>query len=180
MNPRWEYQLPAVDMGAERFSHVLDKGIAPFGRQASDFLCHGQSGEMTGDELRRQRELCRLDCWTHMDVSKAGRGDEAMQLGGVMERMGRSGHGACFGAQVSRQRLGEDRMIGCVVHSAPHREGEPTSETENTTHLAQRLDAIGEELHPLLTEDHFEDTVLEWQGRGISGSPLDSDRCMPT
>src|SRR5262249_27657251 len=123
MNPCWEYQLPVVDIGAERFSHVLDKAIAAFGRQASDFLRHWQSGEMTGDELRRQRELCRLDCWTHMDVSKAGRGDEAIQLGGVMEPMRRSGHGACFGAQVSRQCPGEDRMIGGVVDCAPHREG---------------------------------------------------------
>ena len=32
MNTCWDYQLSAVHIGAERFSHLLDERIAPLGR----------------------------------------------------------------------------------------------------------------------------------------------------
>src|SRR5215813_7282379 len=108
---------------------------------------------MTGDELRGQWELRRLDRWAHGYISEAGGDYEAMQLHGVMERRRCSRHGAGLDAQVSRQRLGERRVIRCVADSAPHCEGQPTSDAKNTTHLLQRTDAIGEELHALLAED---------------------------
>jgi len=82
-----------------------------------------------------------------------------MQLHGVMERAGTSCHGAGFGTYVSRQRIGEDREIGHVTDGAPHREGQPTAEAQNSTHLPQCLDTIGEELHDLLTKDHIEGTI---------------------
>jgi len=78
VNTGRKYQVFAVDEGAERFSHLFNKSGAPLGRWPRDFLGHWKCGEMAGDELRRQWELRGLDRWTHVHVSKAGRGYEAV------------------------------------------------------------------------------------------------------
>src|SRR5262249_15719804 len=113
---------------------------------------------MTGDELRRQWERRRLDRWAHVYVSEAGRRYEPMKLHGVMECRRGSCHGTGVGAQVSRQRISESRVVRCVADGAPHREGQPTSDAKNTTHLPQCVEAIGEELHTLLTQAHVNST----------------------
>ena len=84
-----------------------------------------------------------------------------MEFSGVMERTGRSRHRPGLRTYVSRLCIGESRLVGCVADGTPHREGQPTSETEHATHLPQCQETIGEELHALLTENHIEDTVLE-------------------
>ncbi len=84
-----------------------------------------------------------------------------MQFSGVMERTGGSRHRASLRTYVSRQRIGEGRLVRCVADGTPHREGQTTFETEDSTHLPQCQEAIGEELHTLLTEDHIESTTLE-------------------
>jgi hypothetical protein len=116
---------------------------------------------MPGDELRRQWERRRLDRWAHVYVSEASRRYESVKLHGVMERRRGSCHGAGLGAQVSRQRISEGRVVRCIADGAPNREGQPTSDAKNTMHLPECVEAIGEELHTLLTEDHIEDIVLE-------------------
>ena len=88
-------------------------------------------------------------------------GDEAVQLHRVMERIGRSRHGAGLGAHVSFERIGKGRRVGGVRNGAPDREGKPAAGKENSSHLTQPLDTIREELHALLTEDHIEGGVLE-------------------
>ena len=154
-------QVVTLFIGAERFGYVFDKGSTPVGKQSSNRLCHRERSEVAGDELLWQWELCRLDRRTHAHVPKAGRRHETVQLDGVMKCMRRSHHGAGLGTYVSRQCIGEGRPVGRVPDGAPHREGQPTSETEYATHLPQSLETIREELHALLTEDHVEDTLLE-------------------
>src|SRR5262245_19534811 len=155
-------QLLAIYIGTERFGHVSDEGSTAVARQLRDRLGHGKRGEVTGHKLLRQRELRRRDCRAHPHVPKASRGHEGVQLGGIMERRGRSGHGAGLGTYVSRQRIGEGGLVRCVVDGAPHGEGQAAAEAENSTHLPQRLNTIREELQTLLTQDSIESTILEW------------------
>jgi hypothetical protein len=162
MNPCWNFQLVAVNIGAERLSYVLNKGSAPISGQPSDCLCHRKRRKVTGDEFRRQWQRRRLDHRTHAHVAKASRADKIAQLRGVVERARRSCHGGGLGTDVSRQGIGEGRNIGRVTDGAPHREGEPAAEAENSPHLPECLDTIGEELHALLTQDYIEGTAFEW------------------
>lgn len=155
-------QVLTVYIGTERFGHVLDKRSTLVGSQSSDRLCDRERSEVAGDELLWQWERSRLDRRTHTHVPKAGRRYEIVQLDGVVKRMRRSRHGAGLRTHVSRHRRREGCLVGCVADCAPHREGQPTAETKNSTHLPQCPDTIGEELQALLTQDNVEASILEW------------------
>jgi hypothetical protein len=179
MNPRWKGQLVPVNIGAERLGNVADQRSTAFGGQLSDCLGHRQSRKMTGDELRRQWELRRLNRWSHVHVPETRLDDEIVQCRGVMKRAGGSCHGGGLGADMSPQSIGKGDEIGCVTDGAPHREGQSAPGTGNSTQLPECLDTIGEELHTLLTEDYIENTTFEWWVCGVTRPPLDRGSALP-
>ncbi len=104
-------QLVAVHIPAQRVRHVLDERSTPVGTQPSDFLCDRKGREMARDKLCGQWKPRHLNRRTNAHIPKAGRGDEAVQLHRVMERIGRSRHEAGLGAHVSFERIGKGRRV---------------------------------------------------------------------
>ena len=122
VNTRWYCNVITVDIPAQCSRHVIHKRSAPVGSQPRDFLRDRKRCEMTRDKLRRQWEPCHLYRRTNTNILKAGRRDEPVPLHGVIERMGRSHHGAGALAHVSFERIGEGRAIRAIRDGGPDRE----------------------------------------------------------
>src|SRR5687768_15437934 len=106
---------------------------------------------MTKDELRRRRKTGLFYRWPYSHIAKAGRGHKVVQLSGVVERTRSMYHGARLSTEVFPERIRNGAEIGRVRNCAPNRKGQPAARTQNSTHLPERPDTIGEELHALLT-----------------------------
>ena len=148
VNAGWYCNVITVDIPAQCCGHVIHKRSAPVGSQPSDFLRDRKRREMTRDKLRRQWQPRHLDRRTDTNILKAGRGHEPVQLHGVIERIGRSRHGAGALSHVPFERIGECRAVGGVRDGAPDREGEPTTAAKNSSHLTQSLEAIRKDCTP--------------------------------
>src|SRR5262249_52632119 len=154
VNTCWYCNVITVDIPAQCSRHVIHKRSAPVGSQPRDFLRDRKRCEMTRDKLRRQWELSHLGGRMDANILKASRGDEPVQLHGVIERIGRSHHGAGALAHMSFERIGEGRAVRAIRDGAPDRERQTAAVMENSSHLTQALKTLGEVLDALLTEHH--------------------------
>src|SRR6516162_435499 len=116
---------------------------------------------MTWDECLGQWQRRCFKPSTHPYVVEASPRHEVVQLFRRVQRTRRSRYQTRLGTDMARESIGEGGLIRCIVDRAPDCEGQPASRAENSAHLPQCSEPIGEELHALLTENHIEQLIFE-------------------